>query len=119
MSLTRVNKGEIAFEFKIGQEHLNRGMATHGGVVCMLVDIAGSLAVTSMTGSSYSGVSTDISVSFCNASRLDDTLIVESKCHKAGKNLAFTTTNLKLKKDGSIVASGSHTKYIGNPPNPQ
>jgi acyl-coenzyme A thioesterase 13 len=116
MTLTSVKKGEVEFEFKIGPDHLNRVMSTHGGVICTLVDIAGSIAVASMTGGPDTGVSTDISVSFISGSKLNETLIVESKCHKAGRNLAFTTTHLKLKETGALVATGSHTKYIGKPP---
>ena len=118
MTLTSFTKGNVVFEFKVGQNHLNRGNSTHGGLVCTLVDIGGSLAVAAMTGSLYTGVSTDIGVSFCSFSKLNDILIVESTCLKAGKNLAFTKTTLKLKQDGSIIASGSHTKYIGKAPAP-
>jgi acyl-coenzyme A thioesterase 13 len=116
MTLTSVQKGKIVFEFKIGSEHLNRMMTTHGGVICTLVDIGGSIAVASMTGSPYTGVSTDISVSFAGSSKLHETLIVESTCLKAGRNLAFTNTNIKVKDNGTQVATGSHTKYIGSPP---
>ena len=62
------------YQLKVEKEHLNRIASVHGGLLCVLVDVGGSLAVSAKTLNEYSGVSTDISVSFLSSAKLGDTL---------------------------------------------
>ncbi|KAJ3186944.1 hypothetical protein HDU85_006981 [Gaertneriomyces sp. JEL0708] len=95
----------------VEKHHLNRVNGLHGGTLCTLVDIGGSLAVSAKTNSTYTGVSTDINVSFLNAGKIGDQLQIESVCHKSGKTLAYT--NVTVKSGDKILVTGSHTKYVG------
>ncbi|TPX35455.1 hypothetical protein SmJEL517_g02071 [Synchytrium microbalum] len=108
----KADEGIIKAEMLVEQIHLNRAHGLHGGCICTLVDIAGSLAVSARRQSSgFTGVSTDIHVSFLNGGKLGDRLLIESICSKAGKTLAFTST--KISVGDKLLATGSHTKYIG------
>lgn len=59
------------------------------------------------------GVSVDIHVTYLKAAREGDVVVIEADTIRAGKNLAFLECNLKHKKDGSLIAKGAHTKYVG------
>ncbi|TPX50826.1 hypothetical protein SeMB42_g00309 [Synchytrium endobioticum] len=107
------HEGVVTAEMRVEPHHLNRANGLHGGTICTLVDIAGSLAVSARKQTSgLTGVSTDIHVSFLNGGKLGDNLRIESFCPKVGRMLAFTTT--KIFAGTKLLATGSHTKYVGN-----
>lgn len=62
---------------------------------------------------SVPGVSVDIHVSYLKAAREGDVVIIEADTIRKGKKLAFLECVLKHKKDDSVIAKGSHTKYVG------
>jgi acyl-coenzyme A thioesterase 13 len=47
------------------------------------------------------------------AAREGDTIVIDAKTLKAGRSLAFLEVNIKNKGTGDIIATGSHTKFIG------
>ena len=49
-----------------------------------------------------------------NPAHIGDTLLIDAECQKLGKTLAFAAVDIH-KKDGSLVAQGRHTKYLGTP----
>lgn len=59
------------------------------------------------------GVSVDIHVSYLKSAREGDAVIIDAKTIKTGKNLAFLECELSHAKDGSIIARGTHTKFVG------
>lgn len=46
------------------------------------------------------------------AARLGDVVVVDAKTIRAGKTLAYLECELRHKKDGSVIAKGTQTKYI-------
>lgn len=62
---------------------------------------------------SVPGVSVDIHVSYLKSAKEGDVVLIEADTIKTGRNLAFLECVLKHKKDGSIIAKGAHTKYVG------
>ena len=62
---------------------------------------------------SVPGVSVDIHVSYLKGAREGDVVLIEADTLKKGKTLAYLECVLKHKKDGSLIAKGSHTKYVG------
>ncbi|KAI8822968.1 HotDog domain-containing protein [Fimicolochytrium jonesii] len=106
--------GSVKCEMEVEKHHLNRLQGLHGGAICTLVDIVGSLAIAAKTNNSHTGVSSDISVSFMNGGKLGNKLEISSTCHKAGRNLAYAT--VQIHSGNKLLATGSHTKFIGNPP---
>lgn len=59
------------------------------------------------------GVSVDMSISYLKGAREGDEVLIEANTVKAGTNLAFLECILRHKKDNSVIARGSHTKYVG------
>jgi acyl-coenzyme A thioesterase PaaI-like protein len=71
------------------------------------------------------GVSVDLSTSFCSDANLGDVLIIVAESEKIGRRLAFGTATLYRKNTdagvgsnnltdlrGKIVARGTHTKFV-------
>lgn len=65
-------------------------------------------------GLEQTGLSVDIHVSYISTAKENDTLTIEGKTTKVGRNLGFTTVNIFKGQEGNLtlVATGSHTKYI-------
>lgn len=61
------------------------------------------------------GVSVDIHLSYLKGAREGDVVVIEADTIRAGRQLAFLECTLKHKKDGTLIAKGSHTKYVGGP----
>ncbi|TPX59449.1 hypothetical protein PhCBS80983_g02464 [Powellomyces hirtus] len=106
--------GTVVCEMAVEKHHLNRVEGLHGGTICTLVDIGGSLAIAARNASSYTGVSTDINVSFLSGGKIGNKLRIHSVCNKAGRTLAYTT--VRIESGDKLLATGSHTKFVGNPP---
>lgn len=97
----------------VAANHLNSKGGLHGSVSATIVDWAGGMAIAS-TGLEKTGLSTDIHVSYVSTAKLGDTLTIEGRTSKVGRNLGFTTVTI-LKGEGdqrTVVAHGTHTKYI-------
>lgn len=62
---------------------------------------------------SVPGVSVDIHVSYLKGAREGDIVVIEADTIKTGRNLAFLECTLKHKRDNTLIAKGSHTKYVG------
>ncbi|CAG8835308.1 29843_t:CDS:2, partial [Racocetra persica] len=75
MKITNATDGKISAEMLVQAHHLNRLDSLHGGVIASLVDVCGSLAITSK-GMFTTGVSTDINVSYIGSASNGDTLLV-------------------------------------------
>lgn len=54
------------------------------------------------------------SKTFYEAAREGDVVEIDARTVKMGRKLAFLECELKHKKDGSIIAKGTQTKYIGH-----
>ncbi|KAL9106510.1 MAG: hypothetical protein Q9227_008489 [Pyrenula ochraceoflavens] len=107
-------KGTIHAQLPVGPNHINSKGSLHGSVSATIVDWAGGMAIASH-GLEKTGLSTDIHVTYVSAAKEGDVLQIEGKVSKVGRNLGFTTVNIsKTSNDGreSIVATGTHTKYI-------
>ncbi|EDW78830.1 uncharacterized protein Dwil_GK12658 [Drosophila willistoni] len=110
VQITGGGDGICTAEFKVGPEHLNRGGGLHGGYTATLVDMITTYAL--MSKPCHPGVSVDISVSYLKGAREGDDVVIEANTIRAGRTLAFIDCILKHKKDNSVIAKGSHTKYV-------
>ncbi|KAH6579970.1 hypothetical protein BASA61_009958 [Batrachochytrium salamandrivorans] len=70
MNVVKVCTEKVVCEMPVDQAHLNVMNGLHGGVTATIVDVIGSLAIAAKTGSSYTGVSTDISVQYLSGGKL-------------------------------------------------
>ncbi|KAI9927337.1 hypothetical protein AWENTII_006138 [Aspergillus wentii] len=107
-------KGVFRARIRVAPNHLNSKGSLHGVFSACVTDWAGGLAIASC-GLESTGVSTDIHVNYLSTATTGDWLEIEGRADKVGKTLGFTTITI-LKKAGlgelTIVAQGSHTKYI-------
>ena len=83
----------------------------HGGAICTIVDVVGTLALLSIDPTK-AGVSVDLNCNFISAAKAGEEIIIEGKVLKSGRRLGFTQVDLK-RKDGSLIATGRHTKALG------
>lgn len=60
---------------------------------------------------------TSVLFSFIRPANIGDELFIEGKILKVGKNLAFLTVDVKNKITGQIIATGKHTKFVGEQSN--
>lgn len=112
--LSASKAGSITARLIIKPAHLNSKGTLHGTVSTCIIDWAGGLAIAS-TGLEKTGVSTDIHASFVSTAKEGDKLEIAAHASKVGKTLAFTLVEIKkLGEDGTgtIVSTGSHTKYV-------
>lgn len=98
---------------KVESNHVNSKGGLHGSVSATVVDWAGGMAIASH-GLEHTGVSTDIHVTYVSSAKEGDTLSIEGRTTKVGRNMAFTTVTIYkgAGEEQSIVAHGTHTKYI-------
>lgn len=104
--------GQCTAEMRVAEEHLNRMGTMHGGCTASLVDIVSTLALMTLQRS-VPGVSVDLNVSYMKAAKLGEDILIDARTLKAGKMLAFLDVVIKNKADGSVIATGKHTKFIG------
>ena len=80
----------------------------HGGAICTIVDVVGTMAILSLDVTKP-GVSVDLNVSFVSAAKSGETVVIKGTCHKLGRKLGFTEVRIES-EDGTLVATGRHTK---------
>ena len=114
------DQGKFVVELKVDEQLANAGKILHGGLIASLVDGVSTIALVN-TQLRKSGVSLNINVTYIKAVRINESILVEGRVVKCGSKIAFLEADLYLKdKSGSnelkkenLVATGSHTKYIG------
>lgn len=112
--LSSATSTSVTAALTLSSQHVNSRGSLHGAVSAALVDLLGGLAIAS-TGLEKTGASVDIHVTYQSTANIGDHIEVTAQCEKAGRNLGFTKITIhKLKGEERIlVASGSHTKFIG------
>lgn len=51
--------------------------------------------------------------SYLKGAREGDDIVIDAKTTKAGKTLAFLDVQIKKKDTDVVIATGSHTKFVG------
>lgn len=52
--------------------------------------------------------------SYLKAAKIGDIIEIDANTVKAGKTLAYLNCELRLKGTGDVIATGTHTKFIGH-----
>ncbi|KAJ5674870.1 uncharacterized protein N7477_004804 [Penicillium maclennaniae] len=106
-------KGVVRARLRVGPRQLNSKGSLHGAFSASVTDWAGGMAIASY-GLDSTGVSTDIHVNFLSGAKDGDWIEIEGRANKVGKSLAFTTVTISKRTDSglTLVAQGSHTKYV-------
>lgn len=111
-------EGLVTAELTLEPSHVNSLGGIHGTTSAAIIDFIGGMAIAAKSGGDKTGVSTDIHVSYVSSARVGDTVEVECRLNKLGRNVAFTSVEIRKKGgDGTgakkVLITGSHTKYVG------
>jgi acyl-coenzyme A thioesterase 13 len=82
----------------------------HGGVIALLVDEAGTVALASADRDGRPGVTTDLAISYLRPGK-PPRVIAQARALKVGRTLGFVQVDI-LGDDGSLVATGRMTKFM-------
>lgn len=99
---------KIIVELTIEEEHVNSKKTLHGGQTAALCDMITARAV-GMTVKDKAMVSVEIAVSYMLPVNLGETIEIEGRVLKIGRNIAFAEAEFRRKGDGRMVAKGKHT----------
>ncbi|KAL4997780.1 HotDog domain-containing protein [Aspergillus recurvatus] len=114
VDIYHAEEGILYARLEVSPKHLNSKGGLHGVFSACVTDWAGGLAIASC-GLESTGVSTNINVDYLSTATTGDWLEIRGYANKVGKSLAFTTITISKctsSGDNTLVAQGSHTKYI-------
>lgn len=114
LTFLSATKGSFTVHLLLAPQHVNSRGTLHGSVSATIVDWAGGLAIATH-GMEKTGASVDIHVTYQSTALVGDTVEIEGTATKVGRSMAFTSVTIKKMVDGKqgpLVASASHTKYI-------
>ncbi|KAK1172382.1 acyl-coenzyme A thioesterase 13 [Acipenser oxyrinchus oxyrinchus] len=113
VDLVSASPGKVVCEMKVEEEHTNRGGTLHGGLTATLVDVISTTALL-YTERGAPGVSVDMNITYMNAAKIGEDVLITAQVLKQGKTLAFATVDVTSKATGKLIAQGRHTKHLGN-----
>ncbi|KAJ4387889.1 hypothetical protein N0V93_008492 [Gnomoniopsis smithogilvyi] len=110
-------EGRVTGELLLEPSHVNSLGGIHGTTSAAIIDFIAGMAIVAKSGGDKTGVSTDIHVSYVSSARVGDTVEIECWLNKLGRNMAFTSVEIRKKggdgKGGKkVLITGSHTKYV-------
>uniref|UniRef100_A0A8D3A6L3 Acyl-coenzyme A thioesterase 13 n=3 Tax=Scophthalmus maximus TaxID=52904 RepID=A0A8D3A6L3_SCOMX len=105
--------GKVVCEMRVEEEHTNRLGTLHGGMTATLVDVISTVAIMHSERGSP-GVSVDMNITYMNAAKLGEDVVITAQVLKQGRTLAFATVDLTSKATGKLIAQGRHTKHLGS-----
>ncbi|XP_022602958.1 acyl-coenzyme A thioesterase 13 [Seriola lalandi dorsalis] len=105
--------GKVVCEMRVEEEHTNRGGTLHGGLTATLVDVISTMAIM-YSERGAPGVSVDMNITYMNAAKMGEDVVITAQVLKQGRTLAFATVDLTNKVTGKLIAQGRHTKHLGN-----
>ncbi|KAL4946069.1 hypothetical protein BDV06DRAFT_235619 [Aspergillus oleicola] len=120
LSLVSATPGHITASLTVQPLHANSKGTLHGTASACLVDWAAGMAIASQGEAyTYTGVSTDLSVSYMGTAKVGDVLLVEGRALKIGGTLGFFDVLVYKETEGEkkLIVKGSHTKYLKKPGN--
>ncbi|MHB8420390.1 MAG: PaaI family thioesterase [Myxococcales bacterium] len=104
--------GEAVMECPVGPETQNVNGDLHGGILALLVDEAGTVALASSDRDGRPGVTTDLNVSYLSPGR-PPLVRALAKTLKVGKRLGYVQVDIVGAGDGKLIAQGRMTKFMG------
>ncbi|XP_005728490.1 acyl-coenzyme A thioesterase 13 [Pundamilia nyererei] len=113
VDILSASPGKVVCEMRVEEEHTNRGGTLHGGLTATLVDIVSTMAIMHSERGAP-GVSVDMNITYMNAAKMGEDVLITAQVLKQGRSLAFATVDLTNKVTGKIIAQGRHTKHLGS-----
>ncbi|XP_051526863.1 acyl-coenzyme A thioesterase 13-like [Myxocyprinus asiaticus] len=113
VEIVSATPGRVVCEMKVEEEHTNRGGTLHGGLTATLVDVISTTAIM-YSERGAPGVSVDMNITYMNAAKIGEDILITAQVLKQGRTLAFATVDLTNKENGKLIAQGRHTKHLGS-----
>jgi uncharacterized protein (TIGR00369 family) len=110
LKLLNYGEGLAEMECPVAGLTLNVNGDLHGGILALLVDEAGTVALASADRGGRPGVTTDLSVAYLNPGR-PPRVIAMARALKVGRTLGTVLVDV-VGDDGKLVASGRMTKFM-------
>ncbi|RAO66549.1 uncharacterized protein BHQ10_002561 [Talaromyces amestolkiae] len=113
VTIEDASEGTIRARLLLNQNHTNSKGSLHGTMTACLIDWIAGMVIASY-GSTYTGVSTDIHVSYLTGAKEGEVLEITGRSMKMGGTLAFVSAEITKIQGGEkvVVATGLHTKYV-------
>jgi acyl-coenzyme A thioesterase 13 len=111
LRVERLGSGTVTCVLPVTADVANSYGTLHGGATSTLVDVVGTMALLTQDPL-RPGVSVELSVSFLAAAKLGEEVAIEGRVLRQGKKLGFTQVDLRRKSDGTLLATGRHTKAL-------
>lgn len=113
VTIEDASEGTIRARLQLDKNHTNSKGSLHGTMTACIIDWIAGMVIASY-GSTYTGVSTDIHVSYLAGANEGEILEITGRSMKMGKALAFVSADIIKVKDGEsvVIATGLHTKYV-------
>ncbi|XP_078544077.1 acyl-coenzyme A thioesterase 13 [Lissotriton helveticus] len=112
VDLVSASPGKVVCEMRVEEEHTNKLGTLHGGMTATLIDVV-STAALAFTERGIPGVSVDMNITYMNAAKIGDSVLITAQILKQGRSIAFATVDVTDKATGKLIAQGRHTKHIG------
>ncbi|XP_048057274.1 acyl-coenzyme A thioesterase 13 [Megalobrama amblycephala] len=113
VEILSASPGKVVCEMKVEEEHTNRVGNLHGGLTATLVDMISTTAIM-YSERGAPGVSVDMNITYMNAAKIGEDILITAQVLKQGRTLAFATVDLTNKANGKLIAQGRHTKHLGS-----
>jgi acyl-coenzyme A thioesterase 13 len=113
LKLLSHGNGLAEMECPVAGINLNVNGDLHGGILALLVDEVGTVALASADREGRPGVTTDLSVAYLNPGR-PPRVIAKARALKVGRLLGVVQVDI-FGDDGKPVGSGRMTKFMDTP----
>ncbi|XP_074556559.1 uncharacterized protein LOC141812467 [Curcuma longa] len=106
-----IEHGRVLYSFIVTPRLVSPGCVLLGGVITTLVDVVGSIAL-STCGLLTTGVSLDINISYLDVAMIGEEIEIEGKVLHVREPITVISVKLRKKATGKLIAEGRHTKYL-------
>jgi len=96
------------FEIDVTRNLCNAYNALHGGASATIVDFLSSCALFAIEA--RGSVTVDLSLAYPSAAKLGETITIETRVLKYGRNLVFAEASIKV--GDRLIIHGRHTKML-------
>lgn len=110
VELLCIENGKCSAKLQVKKDHVNMFGSLHGGFTASLLDNITAYAL--MSKRTHPGVSVDLNVSYLKGAVEGETVLIHANTVRVGKSLAYLECELRLEKDGSLIAKGGQTMYL-------
>ncbi len=115
-TIITLNKGELATEMEVREDHLSIVKSCHGGVIAGMMDaLLGTTALTLVKEKGWFVSTIEFKINYYKPVALNQTLVGTGEVDFEGKNIIATIGAIRIKDTDEIAARGLGTFKIFRP----